>query len=135
VAGLGIQVLFGFLLSLPFTSRFRAIDPLQRDLYLADVFCAVASIIALTAPVALHRLVFRRGRKEWLVRWANRLAIVGLAFVAAAVSVAVAFVVSLVMPGAFAIVTSCVVPIVFVSVWVLLPLGARSARQPPERQA
>src|SRR6202034_1830898 len=99
VAGLGIQVLFGFLLSLPFTNRFDTVDAGQRHLYLAATYLAVASIVLLTAPVAYHRLMFRRHRKEALVRWANRSAIAGLVCVAAAVSTAVGLAVSFVTRG------------------------------------
>ena len=78
VAGLGVQVLFGFLLSLPFTARFDQLSTGQRDLYLATVILAAVATILLVGPVAYHRLVFRRGMKERLVRFANLLAILGL---------------------------------------------------------
>ena len=125
VAGLGIQVLFGFLLSLPFTSRFQKLDAAQRDLYLACVLLAAASIVLLTAPVAYHRLVFRRHRKEWLVRVSNRTAILGLVCVAAAVSSSVVLVVSFVAPGPLAVATAAVAPALFISVWFLLPFAYR----------
>ena len=89
VAGLGVQVLFGFLLSLPFTTRFAQLSTGQRDLYLAAVILAAAATILLAAPVAYHRLVFRRGMKERVVRFANLLAILGLSAVGAAVLAAV----------------------------------------------
>ena len=89
VAGLGVQVLFGFLLSLPFTARFTQLSTGQRDLYLAAVILAAAATILLAAPVAYHRLVFRRGMKERVVRFANLLAILGLSAVGAAVLAAV----------------------------------------------
>ena len=78
VAGLGVQVLFGFLLSLPFTARFTQLSTGQRDLYLAAVILAAAATILLAGPVAYHRLVFRRGMKDDVVRFANLLAILGL---------------------------------------------------------
>jgi Family of unknown function (DUF6328) len=68
VAGLGVQVLFGFLLSLPFTNRFTRLSPGQRDLYLASLVLAAVATALLVGPVADHRLVFRRGQKERLVR-------------------------------------------------------------------
>lgn len=125
VAGLGIQVLFGFLLSLPFTSRFEKLDATQRDLYLAAVLLAVASIVLLTAPVAYHRVLFRRHRKEWLVRVGNRTAIAGLGCVAAAVSTSVALVTSFVAPGPLALATASVVPAAFIGLWFILPIASR----------
>ena len=79
VAGLGVQVLFGFLLSLPFTNRFDKLSPAQRDLYLASLVLAAVATALLVGPVAYHRLVFRRGQKESLVRAASVMAIAGLA--------------------------------------------------------
>ena len=75
VAGLGVQVLFGFLLSLPFTSRFTRLSGGQRDLYLACLVLAAAATALLLGPVAYHRLVFRRGEKESLVQAASVMAI------------------------------------------------------------
>ena len=89
VAGLGVQVLFGFLLSLPFTTRFTKLDGGQRDLYLTSLVLSAVATILLIGPVAYHRLVFRRGMKERLVRFANLLAILGLAAVGGAVLAAV----------------------------------------------
>ena len=71
VVGLGVQVLFGFLLSLPFTMRFTKLDGAQRDLYLTSLVLAAVATTLLIGPVAYHRLVFRRGMKEQLVRFAN----------------------------------------------------------------
>ena len=89
VAGLGVQVLFGFLLSLPFTTRFAQLSTAQRDLYVACVTLAAAATTLLIAPVAYHRLVFRQGMKERLVRFANVVAILGLTAVGASVLTAV----------------------------------------------
>ena len=89
VAGLGVQVLFGFLLSLPFTNRFDKLGPAQRDLYLASLVLAAVATALLVGPVAYHRLVFRRRQKESLVRAASVMAIAGLAAVGLAVSAAV----------------------------------------------
>src|ERR1035438_4467191 len=56
VAGLGVQVLFGFLLSLPFTSRFARLSHAQRELYITSILLAAVSTALLVAPVAYHRL-------------------------------------------------------------------------------
>jgi hypothetical protein len=68
VARLGVQVLFGFLLSLPFTTKFSKLGQGQQDLYLASLVLAAAATALLLGPVAYHRMVFRRRQKEQLVR-------------------------------------------------------------------
>src|ERR1700732_5350850 len=78
VAGLGVQVLFGFLLSLPFTTKFQKLGHGQRGLYLAGLVLAAVSTALLLGPVAYHRLVFRQRQKERLIRAANVMAICGL---------------------------------------------------------
>src|SRR6202034_2279185 len=89
VSGLGVQVLFGFLLSLPFTVRFTRLSAAQRDLYLASLVLSAVATALLLGPVAYHRLVFRRRQKESLVRAASMMAILGLAAVGLAISTAV----------------------------------------------
>jgi hypothetical protein len=125
VAGLGVQVLFGFLLSLPFTNRFARLSHGQRDLYLATLVLSALATALLLGPVAYHRLVFRRGQKEGLVRTASVMAIAGLAVVGLAVSAAVLLVTSFVASGATAVLITVVVVCVFGSLWFALPLARR----------
>jgi hypothetical protein len=125
VAGLGVQVLFGFLLSLPFTNRFARLSHGQRDLYLATLVLSALATALLLGPVAYHRLVFRRGQKEGLVRTASVMAITGLAVVGLAVSAAVLLVTSFVASGATAALITVLVVCVFGSLWFALPLARR----------
>ena len=125
VAGLGVQVLFGFLLSLPFTNRFDTISRGQRDLYLACLVLAAVATALLLGPVAYHRLVFRRGQKEGLVRAANVMAIAGLAAVGLAVSAAVLLVTSYVAAGLAAGLITAFVAGLFAVVWFAFPLTRR----------
>jgi uncharacterized protein DUF6328 len=131
VAGLGVQVLFGFLLGLPFTLRFSRLSSAQRDLYVADIVLAAVATALLVGPVAYHRLVFRQRMKEHLVRIANVMAICGLVTVALAVSGAVLLILSYVLPGLPAIVISTCVFALFAILWIALPLAAREHRSPP----
>ena len=121
VAGLGVQVLFGFLLSIPFTMKFSRLSGAQRDLYITTLLLAAL----LLAPVAYHRLVFRRQEKEPLVRAANVLAILGLAVVGLAVSSAVALILSYVAAGLPAVVITIVVLCMFAGLWFAFPLTRR----------
>jgi hypothetical protein len=125
VVGIGVQVLFGFLLGLPFTNRFSRLDAAQRGVYLATVTLAALSTALLVAPVAYHRLLFRRHEKERVVRTTSMLAIAGLATVGLAVSGAVVLVVTFVAPGAPAIVITGLVVCAFAGLWFALPLSRR----------
>jgi Family of unknown function (DUF6328) len=125
VAGLGVQVLFGFLLSLPFTNKFVKLTHPQRELYVASVVLAASSTALLVGPVAYHRLVFRQHQKEQLVKDANLMAILGLATVALAISAAVLLVVSYVNPGAPAVIITVIVVCLFAGLWFVVPLARR----------
>ena len=125
VVGIGIQVIFGFLLTIPFDNRFTKLYTAQRGVYLATVALAALSIALLVAPVAYHRLLFRRHEKESLVRVTNVLAIAGLVTVGLAVSCAVLLVVSFVSPGAPAVVITAITGVSFAGLWFVLPLSRR----------
>jgi uncharacterized protein DUF6328 len=125
VAGLGVQVLFGFLLSLPFTTRFSRLSHGQRDLYLASLVLAAVATALLLGPVAYHRLVFRRGQKEDLVRAASVMAIGGLVTVGLAVTSAVLLVTSFVASGLPAALITAFIACVFGILWFAFPLIRR----------
>jgi hypothetical protein len=130
VAGLGVQVLFGFLLSIPFSTRFVELTHAQRGLYVTSLLLSAIATALLLAPVAYHRLVFRRHRKEQLVKDANILAILGLAAVGLAVSAAVLLVVSFVDQGATVALVALFVVCLFAVLWFVLPLARRRTRFP-----
>jgi predicted neutral ceramidase superfamily lipid hydrolase len=85
----GVQVMFAFLLTVPFTQRFTTLQPGQRSHYFLAVVLTAVSAMLLIAPSAQHRMRFRQRAKEGVLRLANVCAIAGLAFLAAAVGVAV----------------------------------------------
>jgi hypothetical protein len=128
VAGLGVQVLFGFLLSLPFTMRFTKLSGAQRDLYVTSLVLAAVATILLIGPVAYHRLVFRRGMKERLVRFANMVAILGLAAVGAAVLTAMLLVTDFVAGALPAALITAVLGCALVGLWFAVPLSHRHDR-------
>ncbi len=125
VVGIGVQVLFGFLLSLPFSNGFHRLDQTGRGLYLATVLLAAISIALLVAPVAYHRLLFRRHEKESLVRVTNVFAIAGLVTVGLSVSVAVLLVTRFVAPGLPSVLITAVAACAFAGLWFALPLSRR----------
>jgi Family of unknown function (DUF6328) len=125
VVALGVQVLFGFLLSLPFTMRFDRLSGGQHDLYVASVVLAAVATTLLIGPVAYHRLVFRQGMKEGLVRFANTMAILGIVAVGAAVLAAVLLVTTYVagtLPGAL---ITALIGCMMAGLWFAVPLTRR----------
>ncbi len=130
VAGLGVQMLFGFLLALPFTTRFTKLSAGQRDLYKGSLFFAAISTALLVAPVAYHRWVFRRHEKGKLLRFANVLAIVGLAAVAAAISLAVCLIMTVVGSGWIVTLMVGFVSLSFVVLWFVVPITERLTSNP-----
>ena len=86
VIATGVQVLFGFLLIVPFNVGFRRLDTGERYAYFAILLATAAAAGLLIAPSALHRLIFRQGDKPYLVQTANRMAISGIAFLLVAMT-------------------------------------------------
>src|ERR1700712_4935193 len=121
VAGLGVQVLFGFLLAMPFTTAFSSLDSEQRRLYVTVLLLAALSTALLTAPVAYHRIVFRRHQKHDVLRFANVVALAGLVTVALAITGAVLLVVSVVYDGLVAAIIAALVAGVYFTLWYVIP--------------
>ena len=128
VAGIGVQVLFGFLLSLPFTSRFRVLDADQITLYTVTIVVAAAAIACLITPVAFHRMEFRRHEKGRVVSVSHAVSIVGLAAVALALSGSVALVMTMVHDGVVVPAIVALVVGLFTGLWFVLPLATRHWR-------
>jgi len=130
VGALGVQVLFGFLLSLPFFSvRFAKLSAFQRDLYVANLLLAALATALFSGPVAYHRLVFRRHRKSLLIRISNLMAIAGLATVALAITGSVLLSVSYVENGLAVPLIAVLTALTFVWLWFVLPLIGRHVPQ------
>ena len=92
VAQAGVQILFGFLLSVVFTGRFHDASGFEKALHLLAVLLTVAATALLTAPAAWHRMLFRTGRREQILRVGNRVVLVGFGCLAAAITVTVALI-------------------------------------------
>jgi len=121
----GVQVLFAFLLTVPFSARFEEITGFQRAAYFTALVGATAASVLLIAPTALHRILFRMGQKEYMVDVSNRLAIGGLASTAVAM-VAVMLLVSDVMFGLGpAIAIALVTAVAFAGFWYAIPVRRR----------
>jgi hypothetical protein len=125
VASIGTQVLFGFLLSLPFSVRFVKLGPGQRLLYLATLLLAALGIGLLSSPVAYHRAVFRQHKKARLVRITNAMALCGLAVVGLAMSLAVLLAAGLVFHGLAVSLIFALTAGMFVALWIVGPVASR----------
>ena len=121
----GVQVLFAFLLTVPFANRFTSITDLQRQVFFAVFLCTTAATALLIAPSAYHRLRWREYDKERMLRTSNRLAIGGMAFLSLAL-VGAAFLVTdlLFHPAAAALVTAAAA-VFFAWFWWGLPLSRK----------
>jgi hypothetical protein len=125
VAQTGVQILFAFLLSVPFTARFERLNTFQEIVYFATLLAAGAAALLLIAPTSHHRLVFRLGDKEHLVRAANRLTILGLVFVALALVGAILLISDLLFPGVVAVAATSAAVLTCLVSWYVLPLTRR----------
>jgi hypothetical protein len=118
----GVQVLFAFLLILPFTDGFAKLTGPQRNVYFATFLCAALAVALLIAPSSYHRLRFRHHDKERMLRISNRLVIVGMAFVALAVTGVVFLISDLLFGKTWAALATAGVAGWFAWFWYGLPL-------------
>lgn len=119
----GVQILTGFLLTLPFSNRFSQLSETQRYVYLAVLAGAVVSTGMIVAPVAFHRVLFRRGQRPWIVTNANRAARAGLGALALTTSGALWLVFDIVTGGVSATCAGGLSLLFFLSLWVVYPLA------------
>ena len=118
----GVQVLFAFFLTVPFNERFAGIDSVQRAAFYV-AFCATAASSAfLIAPSVLHRLRWRQHDKDRLLRYSNRLAIIGAGFLAISVTVVVWLLTDYVYGGLPAVLATGVISLLILAIWFGLAL-------------
>ena len=130
VAQTGVQLLTGFLLTLPFQPRFDRLDDTMRAVYVATVSCSVAATLALVAPVAMHRLLFRQHRLRILVSATHRLAYAGLVLLGVALVGVTVVVFDVVYGRTAAMLAGCVALVSFAILWMVLPLCMRAVAKP-----
>jgi hypothetical protein len=134
----GVQVLFAFLLAVPFQRNFEKITPFEEKVYFATLLCTAVSAALLISPTAYHRLTFHMQQKRHLVFVANRFAIVGLGFLAMAMTGAIMLITDVLFGGLTTALVSTAALAMFVTLWYLLPLKQRlspttPAPPPPDR--
>jgi predicted membrane channel-forming protein YqfA (hemolysin III family) len=121
----GVQVLFAFMLTVPFTNRFSDITNEQRQVFFASFLLITAATALLIAPSAYHRIRWRQKDKEQMLRTANRLAIGGLVLLTFALVGVVYLVTDLLFHPAAAATVTAAVGVFFAWFWYGLPLWRR----------
>jgi Family of unknown function (DUF6328) len=121
----GVQILFAFLLIVPFSARFDEMTGFQRDVYyLTLVFTALATT-CLIAPSAAHRLRFHKGERPWIVESSNQLMIAGLAFLALALTGSVLLITDVLFDGARVWIYTGLLALCIAGLWFVRPLSRR----------
>ena len=126
VAQTGVQLLTGFLLTLPFQQRFDHLSPAMRTVFLATVACSVGATVLLVAPVGMHRLLFRRHRLKTLVSTAHWCAMAGLALLGAALIGVIAVIFNFVSGTTAGWIAAACAAVSLVVFWAALPLVQRA---------
>jgi Kef-type K+ transport system membrane component KefB len=131
----GVQVLLAFLLTAPFQQRFAQLPGSLRNAFFASIVCATLATALLIAPSAHHRLRWRAGEKDRLLRIANREAIWGTVFLAAAIVLALYVITNVLFSPWLAVVTAAVAVAVFAWLWYALPLVGRSSSKEEDEES
>ena len=122
----GVQVLFAFLLAVPFNTGFARATDFQEHVYLVTLLLTAGATALLIAPSAYHRIQFRQGDKAHIVNVANRFAIAGFAFLAAAMSSAVLLVTDYLFSSTTAVICTAGVAVALYGLWYGAPLLRRA---------
>lgn len=130
VTQMGVQILFAFLLGLAFTARFPRTDTFERVTYVVTLLLAVTAAALLTAPAALHRMLFRRRAKKKIVDVSSRLAAYGLVVLALALTGSVLLVVGFVLGRPEGITAGSATLVLFTGLWAVLPWRIRRSSGP-----
>lgn len=124
----GVQVLFAFLLTVAFTTEFAKASSTDRTVYFIAFAATTLASIFLIAPSAQHRLRFRRHDKENLIKWSNRYAIAGIAFVGIAIGAVVYLIADRLYGTPEAIIATTAAVVLLVLIWFAYPIGRAAAR-------
>jgi hypothetical protein len=125
VAMPGVQILFGFLLTVPFAQGFERVTAFQKNVFFITLLCVALSTACLIAPSTAHRVLFHAGQRPWLIEHANRMLIGGAAFLALALVGAVLLVTDYIFDGAGVYVFPPLLALVLFGMWFIRPLARR----------
>ena len=119
----GVQIFFAFLLTVPFSQRFTSLTPFQRDVYYGTLLATALCAACLIGPSAAHRLRFHQNERAWIVESANVLLIVGLVFLALAITGAVLLISDVMFDGVKVWLYTAIVAAAVVGIWFVRPLS------------
>jgi drug/metabolite transporter (DMT)-like permease len=122
----GIQVLFAFELTMPFSQRFTQITSTQRTAYFITFVCTAVSTVLLIAPSVIHRLRFREHDKEQVLTLSNKLTILGTLFLSVAIAGVVFIITDVLYGGVWSVLVAALVGALMVAVWYITPLVRRA---------
>ena len=125
VAQTGTQILFAFLLGVPFTQRFGDVTSFQQTVYFGTLLAAAVASAFLIAPSAYHRILFRQKEKQFVIETSNVLIIVGLAFVALAMSGVILLITDLLYNETTTAIVTAAIVFLFVVLWYVVPITRR----------
>jgi hypothetical protein len=118
----GVQILFGFLLTVPFAQGFQKVTSLQKGLFYATLLCTAVSTVCFIAPSATHRLRFHKRDRAYIIETANKYTIAGLAFLAVAIVLALVMITDVLYAGTAVFVFPAVVALLLLGLWFARPL-------------
>jgi uncharacterized protein DUF6328 len=128
VAQTGVQLLTGFLLTLPFQQRFTQLDGTMRTVYLVTVACSIGATVLLVAPVSMHRLLFRQHRLDTLVSAAHSYAMVGMVLLGIALAGVAVVIFDTVVGRTGAWISGGCTLAALAAFWYVMPLLGRSRK-------
>ena len=131
----GVQVMFAFLLAVPFSSRFGDVDDFERDVYFVALLLSAVSIILLMAPSIQHRILFGRDQKPYLVNLGNTLTIAGMSSLAAAVVLSLVLVAHFLFGAGAAWAAGGLAFGAFALLWYALPIERRVTNRNPDQES
>lgn len=130
----GVQVLFAFLLVVPFDSGFAGVGSFERTVYFVTLVLAALAAVCTIAPSAAHRILFRRDDKAQIVFSSNRVVIAGLAFLALAMCGALLLIATKLFGLTAGVLTACIGALPFATLWFALPLSRMRELQRTRRR-
>lgn len=125
ISEVGVQILFAFLIALPFTSRFGTVTHTEKVIYGVTLILAVLSSALMISPAAYHRIVFRHHRRDALVQYGSRILLVGLSMLSLAMAGAIVVVTSFLFGSLLAGVAGGGVAVWIAFFWWVLPVRTR----------
>jgi uncharacterized protein DUF6328 len=129
----GVQILFGFLLTIAFQPKFETLSSFQKGVYLGTLVAAASTLIMITAPTSWHRILFRQGDKEHLVEVANRFMVLGLATLGLTIVGVVMLLSDITFPTWLTVIITAAAAAACSITWYVMPLRRRASLPDPHR--